>query len=70
MKIYIVLRWFWEGDGYLINSYKDCFKSLDESLKSCKELGLKTYLPSEEIPKEDEGYYNSSSFLQIIEKEL
>ena len=70
MKIYIVLRWFWEGDGYLISSYKDCFKSLDESLKSCKESGLKTYLPSEEITEEHEGHYNFSSFLQIIEKEL
>lgn len=80
IKIFIVLYWFWEGDGYLINEYKDCFLSLDEAIKFANTLKygsstlakhnppskVKVYLPNEEIPDEEHG--DGKAFAQIIEK--
>ena len=71
MKVYVLLRWFWEGDGYLVNSYLDCYKSLnDAKSEPTIEFESKIYLPEEPIPEEEEGSYYSDPFYQIIEKTL
>jgi hypothetical protein len=71
MKVYVLLCWFWEGDGYLVNSYKDCYKSLkDAQSEPTIEHESIIYLPGERIPEEEDGSYYSDPFYQIIEKTL
>lgn len=72
-KIFIVLHWFWEGDGYLLNKYVDCFLTEQEAITSAKTLkcrgeDIKIYLPGEIIPDEDDGFYGTPPFAQIVEK--
>lgn len=73
LKIFIVLYCFWEGDGYLVNEYKDCFLTLDDAISFANTLkygdkNIKIYLPGEEIPDESDGGYGTPAFAQIIEK--
>lgn len=73
-EVYILLFWFWEGDGYLVNSYLDCFLTLEEALKIADQYGIahnqkyKIYLTGEKLPDEDSGGYHSVGFLQIINR--
>lgn len=73
LKIFIVLYWFWEGDGYLVNEYKDCFLTEEEAVSFANTLKyggktIKIYLPSDSIPDESDGGYRTPAFAQIIEK--
>lgn len=73
LKIFIVLYWFWEGDGYLVNEYKDCFLTEEEAVSFANTLKyggktIKIYLPSDSIPDESDGGYGTPAFTQIIEK--
>ena len=73
LKIFIVLYWFWEGDGYLVNEFKDCFLTEEESVSFANTLKyggktIKIYLPSDSIPDESDGGYGTPAFAQIIEK--
>lgn len=75
LKIFIVLYWFWEGDGYLVNEYKDCFLTEEESISFANTLTpifggktIKIYLPGNTIPDESDGDYGTPAFAQIIEK--
>lgn len=74
MKVYILLNWFWEGDGYLVNSYVDCFGELKDIIAHAENLAAernnRIYGIGQEIPKEVDGRYGSLSFYQIIEKDL
>lgn len=73
LKIFIVLYWFWEGDGYLINTYEDCFLTEEDALSFANTLKyggktMKIYLPGDTIPDESDGGYRTPGFAQIIEK--
>jgi len=76
--VYIVLEYFWEGDGYLVNSYGDCFLSEQEALeyatKKAKPFPVerrpKIYKYDEVVPDESDGDYNSTPFYHIIKKEF
>ena len=73
LKIFIVLYWFWEGDGYLVNEYKDCFLTEQDAVSFANTLkyggkSVKIYLPGESIPDESDGGYGTSAFAQIVEK--
>jgi hypothetical protein len=75
IKIYIVLYCFWEGDGYLINKYEDCFLTEDDAISLANTLKysgkpVKIYLPGEEIPDEGDGGYGTPAFVQIVKKEF
>jgi hypothetical protein len=73
IKIFIVLYWFWEGDGYLVNEYKDCFLTYNDAVQfanTFKRDGktIRIYTPDEEMPNENEGGYGTPSFIQVVEK--
>jgi hypothetical protein len=73
LKIFIVLYWFWEGDGYLVNEYKDCFLTEDDAFSFANTLKyggktIKIYHPDEDIPDEGDGGYGTSAFVQIVKK--
>lgn len=73
LKIFIVLYWFWEGDGYLVNEYRDCFLTQEDAISFANTLKfggktIKIYLPNEEIPEDNDGGYGSPAFTQIVEK--
>lgn len=75
LKIFIVLYCFWEGDGYLVNEYKDCFLSEQDAISFANTLKyggktIKVFLPDEELPDESTlGHsFGGVAFAQIIEK--
>lgn len=75
IKVFVVLYWFWEGDGSLVNKYEDCFLTKDDAMSFANTLEyddktLKVYLPNDVIPDENEGGYGTRPFIQIIEKVL
>jgi hypothetical protein len=65
MKVYVLLLWFWEGDGELVNSYVGVKRTKKEVSKLVT-LPFKIYQPEEEIPDERSGRHGSPSFYQII----
>lgn len=77
-QIFIVLYWSWDGDGYLVNKYIDCFSNEQEAVKFCETFAynqsmiirksIKIYLPGDRIPDEDNGDYGTPSFVQIVKK--
>ena len=76
IDVYVVLHWFWEGDSYLVNKYMDCFiNELDANSFANKEANnknykepLKIYKNGEDIPDEEDGHYDSPSFIEVIKK--
>lgn len=73
IKVFIVLYCFWEGDGYLVNEYTDCFLTKEDAISFANSLkysgkNVDVYLPGEEIPDEGDGGYGTPSFAKIIEK--
>ena len=68
MKVFIVIKWFWDGDSYLVNSYLDCFLDQGEAQEFAQSKGLKIYQHGETLPDENDGDYGSPDFIQIIEK--
>lgn len=73
LKIFIVLCWFWDGDGYLTNEYKDCFLAEQDAVSFANTFNyggktIKIYLPGESIPNESDGGYRTPAFAQIVEK--
>lgn len=71
--VYVVLYWYWDGDGYLSNQYLDCFLNEEESKKFAKNMmdeyhTRKIYLPGEPIPNNDGG--DGPGFIQIISKKF
>lgn len=79
IKVYIVLSWYWDGDGYLVHDYRDCFLKKHEAVSLArvilledefysKNKNVKIYNVDEEIPKIIGGGCSESAFLQIIEK--
>ena len=71
-KVFIVLNWCHDGDGYLGNSFESCFKTMEEAkefsekyVENSKKF-KKIFYPGEEIPSED-GHHSLPGFLQIIE---
>ena len=76
MEVFIVLFWFWEGDGNLVNSYRDCYLSLQNAIDAIQsgsdkidEAGkpCRIYTPDEEIPARF-GYCDEPPFIQIVKK--
>lgn len=69
MEIYVVLFWFWDGDGYLINSYDKCFLNLERAVQFARETSQengKVFLPGEDLPKEEDGHHLTPGFKQVI----
>ena len=84
-KLYVLLLYFWEGDGYLINEFKGIFDSIEsvpEEIKNHKAVFKNRqgdilepkykgfYLPGEVLPEEDDGHYGSPSFYATEEVEM
>lgn len=38
--VYVVLEWYWDGDGYLVNTYVDCFLTEHEALECAHEKAV------------------------------
>ncbi len=72
-KIFIVLYWLLDGDGYLFSEYKDSFLTKEDALLFANTLkyrgeSMKIFLPNETIPDDSEDDYETSPFVQIMEK--
>lgn len=74
MKIYVLLHWGWDGDGYLSNMFIDVFdnmaKAKSQAVSESMLMDEKIYMPGEQIPEQDDGNYYTYGFLQIVEKEI
>ena len=63
MKVYILLCYFLDGDGWLRDDFLAAGKTIEGLIKKAKENedykdGRRIYLPEEECPKQDgEGSY-------------
>jgi hypothetical protein len=44
ITVYVVLNWFYEGDSYLVNSYEDCFLTIEEAVNYANKKASKLAL--------------------------
>lgn len=72
MKTFVLLYWFYEDDGNLVNSYIDVLSTYERAynLKSVIDNENLEILNSNEIHKMSNGNYGDPGFYEIRECEI